>query len=158
FTLAPTRAKIEKNLHPDSVANSGVELRMVAVSLDSGAIRYITQDGRVIETDGRKVYGPNPRVCTVERNAYNSGMAAKNAAGDAGSTARPEDRKEAIAEYKAASDAADLAKAVLDACVSQAVADGVGDQLTVGVADGAIASSSIPCVFPPTVLGDEAYV
>jgi NTE family protein len=158
FTLAPTRAKIEKNLHPDSVASSGVELRMVAVSLDSGAIRYITQDGRVIEADGRKVHGPNPRVCTVERTAYNSALAAKTAAGHAVSTARPEDRMEAIAEYKAASDAAGRAKAALDACVSQAVANGVGDQLTVGVADGAIASSSIPCVFPPTVLGDEAYV
>ena len=158
FTLAPTRAKIEKNLHPNSVANSGVELRMVAVSLDSGAIRYITQDGRVIETDGRKVPGPNPRVCTVERNAYNSAMAAKTAAGHAVSTAQPQDRMEAIAEYKAASDAADRAKAALDACVSQAVANGAGDQLTVSVADGAIASSSIPCVFPPTVLGDEAYV
>jgi NTE family protein len=158
FTLAPTRTKIEKNLHPDSVASSGVELRMVVVSLDSGAIRYITQDGRVIETDGRKVYGPNPSVCTVERNGYNRAMAAKTAAGHAVSIASPEDRMEAIAEYKAASDAADMAKAALDACISQAVTDGVGDHLTVGLADGAIASSSIPCVFPPTVLGDEAYV
>ena len=158
FTLDPTRAKIERNLHPDSVANSGVELRMVAVSLDSGAIRYITQDGRVIETDGRTVHGPNPRVCTVERNAYNSAMAAKTAAGHAVSIAKPEDRMEAIAEYKAASDAADRAKAGLDACLSLADDNGAGDQLTVGLADGAIASSSIPCVFPPTVLGDEAYV
>ena len=158
FTLAPTRAKIVRNLHADSVANSGVELRMVAVSLDSGAIRYITQDGRVIETDGRKVSGSNPRVCTAERNTYTNAMAAKTAAGHAVSVARPEDRMEAIAEYKAASDAADRAKGLLDACLFNAVAAGVGDQLTVSVADGAIASSSIPCVFPPTVLGDEAYV
>lgn len=158
FTLDPTRNKIDKNLHPDSVASSGVELRMVAVSLDSGAIRYITQDGTVIETDGRPVHGANPRVCTLERNAYNQAMAAKTAAGHAVSIAKPEDRQEAIAEYKAASVAADQAKAALDACLSQAVAAGVGDQLTVSLADGAIASSSIPCVFPPTVLGNEAYV
>ena len=158
FTLAPIRAKIDKHLHADAVADSGVELRMVSVSLDSGAIRYITQDGRVIETDGRKVLGPNPTVCTAERNAYNSAVAAMELAAVAVNTAQPADLTAKLAQFKAAQDAAALAQGALNTCVAQAVANGTGDQLTVDVCDGAIASSSIPCVFPPTVLGDEAYV
>lgn len=59
FTLAPTETQITNNLDPAAVANSGVELRLVSVSLDSGAIRYVTQTGKVIEK-GRPA-GPPPR-------------------------------------------------------------------------------------------------
>src|SRR5262249_22537475 len=83
FTLAPTRRKIDQHLDPAAVAGSGVELRLVTVSLDSGAIRYVRQDGHVIETDGRPVVGPNPTVCRSERNAYNAAVTARDAAGHA---------------------------------------------------------------------------
>jgi NTE family protein len=154
FTLEPTRQKIVARLDAGAVARSGVELRLVAVSLDSGAIRYVTQAGGVIERDGRPVVGPNPTLCRAERNAYNAAMAAKTAAGKAVNQAKPEDRQEAIAEYKAASLAADQAKGALDACLA---AEG-STQLTVTLEAGTMASSAIPCIFPPVVMGDEAYV
>jgi NTE family protein len=57
FTLEPIREKINAHLDSGAVKRSKVELRLVAVSLDSGAIRYVTQDGRLLETDGREIAG-----------------------------------------------------------------------------------------------------
>jgi predicted acylesterase/phospholipase RssA len=156
FTLDPTRQKIKQHLDPGVVAKSGVELRLVTVSLDSGAIRYVKQDGRVIETDGRPVADPNPNVCKTERNAYNAARAAREAASKAADDA-PKD-KEATHDFQVADAAAARAKEALDQCISASLAAGEATQLTVNVLDGAIASSSIPCVFPPTMLGDQAYV
>ena len=159
FTLAPTRTKLSQRLDRPSVQQSGVELRLVVVSLDSGAIRYITQHGRVIETDGRSVFGPNPNACHTERNAYNAAMNAKAAASHALAQAVDHSLKqEARQEYAEASAKAAQAKAALDSCLLAATAAGTANELTVDLVDGTIASSSIPCAFPPVVLGDEAYV
>jgi predicted acylesterase/phospholipase RssA len=156
FTLGPTRRKIDAHLDPRVVANSGVELRLVAVSLDSGAIRYITQSGRVIETDGRPVHGSNPTVCTSERSALRDADAMKVATGRAVHQ-NPRD-PEARADFQRADKAAAAGEAALNQCMVAATTAGTATQLTVNVIDGVIASSSIPCVFPPTTLGDEAYV
>jgi hypothetical protein len=53
------------HLNAAAVAASGVELRLVAVSLDNGGIRYITQNVGVMETDGRPVKGPTPNALPI---------------------------------------------------------------------------------------------
>jgi NTE family protein len=156
FSLDPTRALIDKNLDPNAVASSGVELRLVVVSLDSGAIRYVTQAGRVIETNGQPVVRPNQSACQRERTAHRNAVAAEDAASRAVSRAAPEDRIEAISELKKAKAEVIQAKAALDRCLASAPP--TTTPVTVSLADGAIASSAIPCIFPPVVLGDEAYV
>jgi len=158
FTLEPTRAMIVKYLNAAAVANSGVELRIVTVSLDSGAIRYITQDGRVLETDGRQVAGNNPNVCFAERSAYNRAVAARRGASQMLGQASRMDRGEALKEYREAQAEEAKARKRLDQCLAAAVASGVANRLVVNVADGVMASSAIPCVFPPVALGDESYV
>jgi predicted acylesterase/phospholipase RssA len=156
FTLRPTRQKIDRNLSAATVAASGVELRLVVVSLDSGAIRYVTQDGRVIETDNRPVAGADPNVCRTERAAYNTAVNARNGASRALSRADRMDRPEALREYREASAAAARAQDALEVCMAANAAP--ANRLRVPLADGVIASSAIPCVFPPVMLGDEAYV
>ena len=69
------------------------------VSLDSGAIRYITRHGRVVETDGRSVCGPNPNACHTERNVYNAAMNAKAAASQAREAVDHSLKREARQEY-----------------------------------------------------------
>src|SRR5262249_4669405 len=139
FNLEPTRKKVNSLLDETKVAASGVRLRMVAVSLDSGAIRYVKEDGQLVERDGSPVSGPNERICTTERAAATAAQAAMTA--NPGNTAL--------------ASAAVTAQATLNVCLA---ADPMGHQVFVRLVDGAIASSSIPCIFPPTKLGDEAYV
>jgi predicted acylesterase/phospholipase RssA len=163
FTLAPTRTKINAHLDARLVGRSGVELRLVAVSLDGrGAIRYVTQSGQVIERDGTPVAGANPTVCRAERNAYTAALTASTQAHHVLTEAiAHREGKGELEEQQAYDDAAKAtndAKKALDDCLSAAVAAGTASQLTVPLVDGAIASSSIPCFFPPTMLGDEAYV
>ncbi|PYJ45528.1 MAG: hypothetical protein DME50_08425 [Verrucomicrobia bacterium] len=150
FTLDPIRSKLKSNLNGGVVASSGVELRLVAVSLDSGAIRYITQDGHVLETDGRPVAGADPTVCPAERAAYEAAIQARMDLLERSHTERTnlsEELKRAAAEVL-------KARTRLGQCTTRAGSK----RLVVNVADGVIASASIPCVFPPVVLGNESYV
>jgi predicted acylesterase/phospholipase RssA len=159
FNLDPTRAKLNAHLDAAAVAHSGVELRLVAVSLDSGNVRYITQDGHVIEIDGTPVPGVNPTVCSAERNAYDAAVRGHSAAGSAMQHARTvEDRREAMAEIRQAGARVAKAKEKLDQCMAAAQQAGTTSTLVVEVADGVIASASIPCIFPPVMLGAEEYV
>jgi len=159
FNLNPIRAKLNANLNPGAVAHSGVELRLVAVSLETGKVRYITQDGRVLETDGKPVPGANPTACAVERAAHNAAVQGYIAAGSTMQAARTvEDRREAMADIRRAAAQVSSTKAKLDQCMATAQESGVAGNLVVAVADGVIASASIPCVFPPVVLGADHYV
>jgi len=161
FTLDPVRAKLGVHLDASKVAHSGVELRLVTVSLDSGRVRYVTQDGHVQETDGTKVPAPSPEnVCTAEAAAYQVALNNYAATGVAFQKAVTShlDRMEAEADLRHAAAKLGQAKDALDKCRANAQTTGHVSDLVVSVADGVIASSSIPCVFPPTALGDERYV
>ncbi|HLZ84058.1 MAG TPA: patatin-like phospholipase family protein [Caulobacteraceae bacterium] len=54
YLLDPIRQKLTVKLLPDKVAKSGAILRMATVSLESGLVRYIDQNGRFID-DGTQV-------------------------------------------------------------------------------------------------------
>jgi predicted acylesterase/phospholipase RssA len=160
FTLDPVRAKLKKYLDPTKVKNSGVELRLVTVSLDSGLVRYVTQDGHVVETDNTPVKVPQQNACTAELAAYQLALQAFAAAGtalrQAGSSSSRLNRMEAQKDLNRVGAKLARAKTALDQCTANAV--GKTADLIVGLADGIIASSSIPCVFPPVTLGSESYV
>ena len=163
FTLDPTRDKIKRNLNKQVVANSGVQLRLVAVSLDSGAIRYITQDGHVQETDGKPVVGEDSTVCAAEQAAYDAANTAYETAQHDLLLAKsqPQENLDPIQAQKAFDKAkADRADAAgrLRRCKGAAAAAGTANSLAVDILDGVIASASIPCAFPPVVLGNETYV
>lgn len=83
----PVRRLVETHIDPERVAGSGLLLRMGAVALESGELRYITETGALTSRTGEPL-----------------------------------------------------------------------DQPPVALADGVLASASIPLVFPPTRLNDEHYV
>jgi predicted acylesterase/phospholipase RssA len=159
FDLTPTRGHIKANLDETQVAASGVRLRLVTVSLDSGRIRYVTETGAVIERDGTPVKGPDPTVCKTELDDYED--AVNELRTFSRDQPKPKDaagRAKRDQELKAKQDAVTQAKAALDACMAVNLANGTAKQLRVSVLDGAMASAAIPCVFPPVELGSETYV
>lgn len=83
----PIREMLEHHLRPERVATSGITLRIGAVCLETGELRYVTETGELVARDGRPL-GREP----------------------------------------------------------------------VGIVDAAVASSSIPVIFPPARIGDEHYV
>jgi hypothetical protein len=159
FTLDPVRAKVKNHLNATQVAKSGVELRLVVVSLDSGRVRYVTQDGHVLETDNTRVQTPLS-ACAAELAAYQQALSDYAATGAALQQAVSHgshlDRMEAQADRKRSGAKVARAEDALNTCIANSA--GKTTDLVVGLEDGVIASSSIPCVFPPVKLGNESYV
>lgn len=155
FTLDPIRAKLTAVLDAGEVAASGVTLRLVTVSLDSGHVRYVTQDGHVMNVDGSLVPGIDSTLCEAERRDAD---AARQAVADAHSALS--EAHGTSAQAKARSDivradaALARARSALGTCERAHPVRG----LTVTLIDGVIASAAIPCVFPPVTLGNESYV
>ncbi|MBX3314893.1 MAG: patatin-like phospholipase family protein [Actinobacteria bacterium] len=87
LSLQPVAELVAQQLDVEQVASSGIELRVGAVALESGELRYIGQDGQLHDRRGTPL--PLPKV---------------------------------------------------------------------SLADGILASASIPVAFPPVLLGDEHYV
>ena len=46
--LAPTQRRIERNVDPNAIANSGMKLRLVTVALEDGALHYVTEASRLL--------------------------------------------------------------------------------------------------------------
>lgn len=67
YRLGPVLERVldPEVFEPSRVASSGVTLRVAVVALESGHLRYVTQDGRLLERDGRPVAGA-PRLDLVE--------------------------------------------------------------------------------------------
>lgn len=51
FKFDPVRMKIDAAIDPAKVANSGINLRIALVSLDTGQMRYVDQRGRFVDDD-----------------------------------------------------------------------------------------------------------
>lgn len=87
LSLTPVHDLIERELDVERIQRSGISLRVGAVALESGELRYVGEDGRLYARDGSPL-----------------------------------------------------------------------DLAPVSLADGILASASIPVAFPPVLLGDEHYV
>ncbi len=87
LSLDPIAALVDRELQPEKVKASGIELRMGTVSLEAGELRYVTQTGEMVDRHNQPV-----------------------------------------------------------------------DQPPVNLADGVLASASIPLAFPPVDLNGEHYV
>ena len=61
-SMEPIRELVERELRPERIAGSGMTLRVGAVSLESGELRYVDGDGRLYERDGTPLDRPRVRV------------------------------------------------------------------------------------------------
>jgi predicted acylesterase/phospholipase RssA len=61
-SMEPIRELVERELRPERIAGSGMTLRIGAVSLESGELRYVDGDGQLYERDGTPLDRPKVRV------------------------------------------------------------------------------------------------
>jgi NTE family protein len=52
LSMAPVRRLVEQHIDPERVAASGIILRIGAVGLESGELRYVTEHGELLTRDG----------------------------------------------------------------------------------------------------------
>jgi NTE family protein len=162
YELTPIADKLKVMLDPVKVAqwaSAGRQLRLGTVALESGRLRYVTESGAVIETDGSAVPGP------VVMDAACAGLAddAEQARGelqaarnDVSLARSPAEKQAAIAAYKQARLAFTTAQRKLDACLSVHPSHPV--PLVVPLATGVLASASMPSIFHTVAMGTETYV
>jgi predicted acylesterase/phospholipase RssA len=58
----PVRQLVENNIDPERIANSGIMLRIGAVGLESGELRYVTERGELLTRDGDHLDQPPVRL------------------------------------------------------------------------------------------------
>lgn len=141
------------------VAASGIRLRLAIVSLEAGDLRYIAENGAVLQRDATTPY--NEPQCNAQlealqqarralETAYHNAVQQNREAGfryqDAIRLARQELEGQGLYE-----NVAELEKQ-LAICRS-----GPGAPLRVSLVDGVLASAGIPVVFPTVVLGSQHY-
>src|SRR4051794_4517894 len=61
-SMAPIRDLVERELRPERIAESGLTLRVGAVSLETGELRYVDGEGQLYARDGVPLDRPKVRV------------------------------------------------------------------------------------------------
>ncbi len=61
-SMEPIRAMVERELVPERIQESGLTLRVGAVSLETGELRYVDGEGQLYERDGTPMDRPKVRV------------------------------------------------------------------------------------------------
>lgn len=160
FNLAPIYQKLKNNVDSGKIsawAATGRKLRLAIVGLESGKLRYVTEGGGVVERDGR----------TPVRDLVAVPPACQAAADEVSSNWKKvselqRDAEAAVGERRADL-LADLALAIVVLEESQSRLRKCREAnsnlfVRVDVRQGAIASASIPGVFPRVHIGGENYV
>ena len=161
LTLAPIGQLLDARISPQMVATSGTKLRLAAVSLESGTLRYVTEDGRLLERDNATEVTPLavpaavPAACQAAADAYQAAKSDWESASisESGAVTAAE-RSLAAADRKRAATLMKEARGTLDTCLLSTPAD----PPRVNVRTGVLASASIPVAFPPVYMLGEHYV
>jgi predicted acylesterase/phospholipase RssA len=144
---------LRKSFHPELVAASGVKLRLAMVALEDGKLRYVTESGAVIERDGAPTlftqYDP---VCSgpILQKIAELESQIKEAQESAFDEKDPQ--KGALAGVAALRNKQAQLRKQLENCPKKQF------PVTTSLVNGALASSSIPFVFPPTKVGAYWYI
>ncbi len=161
FNLKPIEARIlYGGLDETRVrawADTGKKLRLAAVNLETGKLRYVTETGAVVESDHvspvQFVRETTPRIKQLEADIAAVRDEISNLQADL-MTAAPGAKAGLVGQIRTLHTQLTSLLAQLDnAKIHLPLAP-----LRVSVAEGAIASSSIAVVFPPARLGDGFYV
>lgn len=162
FRLDPIAAKLRdpQNLNLDLVARSNVRLLMATVCLESGALRYVTGQGEILERDvatGVLSRKPtlDPACQPLAAALADQQSQLEEARGDLDGAVGSAKAGVAMRLRRLSANVARAAQA-LDACIRSHPA--VFGYAHVDVVQGALASSSIPFVFPPVQIEGETYV
>ena len=166
-TLDPLEARIRtpEMFDPVKLA-SGIPLRMLCVSLESGRLRYITGDGRFLEDDNRTPVASalvSGAPLQEQQSDFTTAVAAVRTLSEAIQDQKDHGDREtkwpAIARLNVDLQRARWrAEAAFDRLAAANAALAPPVQARVDPVIGALASASIPGIFGPYAIGAEHYV
>lgn len=159
YNLSPIGQRLETEVDHAAIGqwvSGGGRLRLAAVALESGRLRYITESGAVIERDGTSVLWPGPltpacAAIQAEVDAHQADILSLQ--GDLREAA-PGAKAQIVAQIRREQSALSDAIGRFETCVQAQPSI----PLTVSLTEAVLASASIPGVFPPVQLGPENYV
>ncbi|AIF84121.1 putative esterase of the alpha-beta hydrolase superfamily [Candidatus Nitrososphaera evergladensis SR1] len=141
------------SFHPELVAKSGIKLRLAMVALEDGKLRYVTETGAVIERDGSPTlvtqYDPACSGPILKKIAELESQI-KDAQDSAFDDKDPQ--KGALAGVAALRNKQAQLRKQLENCPKKQF------PVMTSLVSGALASSSIPFVFPPVKVGSYWYI
>lgn len=158
YNLDPIRAMLYSRVDLAAIADwaaSGKKLRMGAVSLESGELRYISESGVMLNRDGSPLLwrGPLSPSCRVLKDGLNGLVAKLRSLHTDLSKAAPGEKPGIAEEIQSVAEDATRARSDFQACVAAQPRI----PLTVDLREGVLASASMPAIFPTVRLGDENY-
>ena len=148
---AGTITRVPPRLDSGKVRRSGVKLRLAMVSLETGALRYVTEDGRLLERDNATpVLAPTikQRDPACEQQAAEVVRLQAIIGGPL--------RAHSIDQINTAKAALPNALKALENCDRDHPPSMV--QPSVDLTTAVIASSTMPAIFEPRLIGGEHYV
>jgi Patatin-like phospholipase/PASTA domain len=152
FNLGPVAARSAGSMDRARVAGwgaTGRKLRMAAVSLDSGELRYVTEDGGLVGRTLAPLTREQPSTACAQLDEYVDFLEGELKI----ARAEKEAKKELADKIER-----DLEQARKDLADCKARSPSRRVPVTVDVISGMIASASMPAFFPPVPLAAESYV
>jgi predicted acylesterase/phospholipase RssA len=166
YNLSPIQRKLAAQLDQRKIESwsqgGSRKLRLGIVGLESGALRYVTESGEILERDGNskllittETLAPECARITAEISALES---QKQDLQEDLSGAAPGMKGVIGAQIRKLHDQIMQRRAAFDVCIREHPPTRATAPLKVSVADGVLASAVMPGIFPPVRLGGEHYV
>ena len=151
FLLTPIGVKLATQLDQGLVRTSGIRLLLPTVSLEDGAVRFVNELGQVLNADLSQYQEAAPGTvspaCQPLQDQLDAVLTQIQDLAEQHATGGMEALRARAARLKLA----------LASCEQANPAAGAVP-LVVTLAEGALASASIPVIFTPTKLGNQNYV
>ncbi|MCM3042540.1 patatin-like phospholipase family protein [Paenibacillus motobuensis] len=163
YNLNPIREKLNDTTKLDltKVRSSGIKLRLATVALESGALRYVTENGTMLERDGTSpVYSKSSSYASqCQPFADKIKLLKRELSGlqeELAGAASGREKSAIVAAIKSVNEQISEQSQQLNSCNLQYPPS--RNISVVSLIDGTIASASIPMAFSPVKLADENYV
>jgi NTE family protein len=161
WNLGPTEQKLTDSLDLERVASwatSGHRLRVAVVGLNSGRLRYVTENGELLERDGQPVVlpGATPEQCSHHARAVEDLERRLSHAREELATSAPGAKPALLQRIEEVRTELSVARRQLEACVR--VNDAPVEAPSVDLRDAVLASAAIPGAFRPVGLAGDMCV
>jgi predicted acylesterase/phospholipase RssA len=164
YVLDPIEAQLRQRVDANRVQNSGVKLRLCVVSLESGALRFVTETGEVLERDNqtRVLLGfNNVQSCPDQQRELDALLGEREQIARERDNLDPEvgpmSKPMAAAQIKHLTQEIGRARTALEECQRERGVSTTTLIRRVDLMDGVLASAAMPAIFQAVRLGDETY-
>lgn len=161
YNLGPILTKLNDpaKLDLNKVRQSGIKLRLGVVALESGALRYVTETGQLLERDSVSYVQTGlhlaPECRPIADTIKSLELSRANLQEELHSAATGE-KARLVAQIRELNAQITHQNSLLTACKQAHPSQ--TSPMNVSLIQGTLASASIPLAFPPVKLGSENYV